>query len=106
MNRLPIWFAFVLLVALAGCGKSEPALAALPTVSAKTIDQPAASPLAKPAFLASGPLVVEDQVDVAAQRAGVVSQILQDTGQPVHKGELWGLPSAHACGLGDARVSP
>jgi len=91
MNRLRVFFALFTLAGLSGCGKSEPALAALPTVSAKTIDQPAASPPANPGFLASGPLVVEDQVDVAAQRAGIVSQIMQDTGQSVHKGELLAL---------------
>ena len=71
-----------------GCGKSEPGIAVLPTVSAKTPEQPVSAPPPESGFLASGPLVVEDQVDVAAQRAGVVAKILQDTGQPVHKGDL------------------
>lgn len=88
MKTLRIFGGLLLLAGLCGCGKSEPALAALPTVSAKTIDQPVPQPSADAGFLASGPLVVEDQVDVAAQRAGVVSRILQDTGQPVHKGDL------------------
>ena len=88
MKTLRIIFALLLLAGLTGCGKSEPALAVLPTVSAKTLDQPAAQPPLDAGFLASGPLVVEDQVDVGAQRAGVVARILQDTGQPVHKGDL------------------
>jgi RND family efflux transporter MFP subunit len=87
MKTLQI-LGLLVLAGLAGCGKSEPALAALPTVSAKTVEQPAAQPPAEPGFLASGPLMVEDQVDVAAERAGLVTQILQDTGQTVHKGDL------------------
>jgi len=36
----------------------------------------------------SGPVVVENQVDVAAQREGVVAKILVDVGSPVRKGQL------------------
>ena len=39
-------------------------------------------------YTASGPIVVENQVDVSAQREGVVSQILVDAGTRVHKGDL------------------
>ncbi len=39
-------------------------------------------------FTASGPIIVENQVDVAAQREGVVAQILAEPGTPVKKGQL------------------
>jgi membrane fusion protein (multidrug efflux system) len=39
-------------------------------------------------YEASGPLVVENQVDVAAQREGVVAKIMADVGTPVKKGQL------------------
>jgi membrane fusion protein, multidrug efflux system len=39
-------------------------------------------------YQASGPLVVENQVDVAAQREGVVAKILVDVGTRVHRGQL------------------
>lgn len=39
-------------------------------------------------YQASGPLVVENQLDVAAQREGVVARILADVGARVHKGDL------------------
>lgn len=39
-------------------------------------------------FLASGPLIVENQVDVAAQRDGVVAKILVEAGARVSKGQL------------------
>ena len=41
-------------------------------------------------FVASGPIVVENQLDLAAQREGTVSEILVDTGTPVRKGQLLG----------------
>jgi membrane fusion protein (multidrug efflux system) len=88
MKTLGVFFILLALAGFIGCGKSEPGIAVLPTVSAKTPEQPVSAPPSESGFLASGPLVVEDQVDVAAQRAGVVAKILQDTGQPVHKGDL------------------
>lgn len=39
-------------------------------------------------YQASGPLVVENQVDVAAQREGVVTKVQVDAGQHVRKGEV------------------
>jgi RND family efflux transporter MFP subunit len=87
LRTLQILLALLAVASLAGCGKTEPALAALPTVSAKTVDQPTVTTPAAQGFLATGPLVVEDQVDVAAQRAGVVALIVKDTGEAVHKGD-------------------
>jgi RND family efflux transporter MFP subunit len=53
------------------------------------------APVAAPAgggttdtFVASGPVVVENQVDVSALREGVVVSILAQPGNPVHKGQL------------------
>jgi RND family efflux transporter MFP subunit len=39
-------------------------------------------------FLASGPIIVEDQVDVSAQRDGVVAKVLAEPGTQVKKGQL------------------
>jgi RND family efflux transporter MFP subunit len=39
-------------------------------------------------YTASGPIVVENQVDVAAQRGGVVTEIFVEPGTPVRKGQL------------------
>ena len=39
-------------------------------------------------YTASGPIVVENQIDIAAQREGVVVQILAETGTRVRKGQL------------------
>ncbi len=42
----------------------------------------------QPRFDATGPLIVENQVDVAAQREGVLSEIRVDAGTRVRKGQL------------------
>jgi RND family efflux transporter MFP subunit len=39
-------------------------------------------------YIASGPIVVENQVDVAAQREGLIVQILAEPGTRVHKQQL------------------
>jgi membrane fusion protein (multidrug efflux system) len=39
-------------------------------------------------YIASGPIVVENQVELAAQRDGVVVQVFVETGVPVKKGQL------------------
>jgi RND family efflux transporter MFP subunit len=39
-------------------------------------------------FLSSGPIIVENQVDVAAQRDGVITKVLAEPGTPVKKGQL------------------
>jgi RND family efflux transporter MFP subunit len=48
----------------------------------------APAPVVDNRYTASGPIVVENQVDVSAQREGVVAQILVDAGTRVHKGDL------------------
>ena len=76
----------VALLAMNACSgtKPDPAKAANPTPS----PLPAAAPKPDDTFVTSGPLVVENQVDVAAQREGVVAEILVDVGAAVRKGQL------------------
>ena len=67
----------------------------------KTVTQAAApAPVAKAApkietppaeFTASGPIVVENQLDVSAQREGVVTRVLADVGRHVRRGEALAL---------------
>ena len=56
---------------------------ASPSVARKATTSADASDL-----LASGPIIVEDQVDVAAQRDGIVIKVLAEPGTPVRKGQL------------------
>jgi len=63
------------------------------TVAAAPLPQPitattAAAPSAPTDYIASGPIVVEDQVDLAVQRDGVVAEVFVETGAPVKKGQL------------------
>lgn len=70
-----------------GCGSSQP------EVMAASAPPPASQPVA-PAppkdnvWTASGPLVVENQVDVAAQRDGVVVRIMAEPDTRVRTGQL------------------
>ncbi|MDT8070284.1 MAG: efflux RND transporter periplasmic adaptor subunit [Terriglobia bacterium] len=76
---------------LAGCSGSEPtaASAAPPPVKAETAVLPA-NTTAQPSdeYHVSGPLVVEHEVDVEAQREGIVSKILADVGTRLRKGQV------------------
>ena len=78
---------------LSSCHDSNPAVSSSASLAAKA---QAASPSADAGaakqsaedVTSSGPIVVENQLDVAAEREGVVAQILADTGKFVHKGDL------------------
>ncbi len=73
-------------VVLVGCGETKPAQASAPTSQTATAVQLAAPK--DDAILASGPLVVENQVDVAAQREGVVLRTMAEPGLRVKKNQL------------------
>ncbi|MBV9608645.1 MAG: efflux RND transporter periplasmic adaptor subunit [Acidobacteria bacterium] len=88
------WFgvaaASAALIAMLGCSGSKPATVAAAEQSvipsANASPAPAATPAAE--FLATGPVVVENQVDVAAQREGIVVRTLAEPGTRVKKGQL------------------
>lgn len=90
MKRYAI--ALVVLAVLAAvlastaCNSSNqpPTVVAAPPPTAPAPAQPAEPKT----FVATGPIVVENQVDVLALRQGVVSQIVIDVGQAVRKGDL------------------
>ena len=69
---------------VSGCSDTKPeaTVAAAPLRSAPVV-APADEPMA-----ISGPIVVENQVDVLSQRDGVVANVIADTGTPVRKGQL------------------
>ena len=62
---------------------SATTLAARP--AAETTSQPQPAPTD---YIASGPIVVENQVELAAQRDGVVAEVFVETGAPVKRGQL------------------
>lgn len=74
---------------LPGCSSSPmPAgeaatLAAKPATQTISLPQPLATD-----DIASGPIVVENQIELSAQRDGVVAEVFVETGAPVRKGQL------------------
>ena len=88
-----LWKLVVLLastLALLSCSSSPvPTVSAaqpVPTGEAPTIVLNTAPTDA--GFTASGPIIVENQVDVTAQREGVVAKIIAETGVPVKRAQL------------------
>ena len=72
-----------------GCSSPQtPVVSAAPSapVDQPPAAKPATSPLAE--FVAMGPIVVEQELDVTSLRDGVVSELLVDVDSPVRKGQL------------------
>src|SRR5713101_2154519 len=82
----------VLLMIVSAACNSSPAAPALSAATAEAATTPPSSTTKTSAeageFVASGPIIVEDQVDVAAQRDGVVTRVLAEPGTQVKKGQL------------------
>jgi RND family efflux transporter MFP subunit len=75
----------VLAALLVGCDSKQTVSAAPAAAAAAPIST---VPSAPAEYVASGPLVVERQVDVASQRTGMVVKVASDVGASVHKGEV------------------
>lgn len=69
-----------------GCSSTDSGVVAVP-VKAETV-APASPRAVEPQFVASGPIVVENQVDVLAQRDGVIAGIHAEPGTSVRRGQL------------------
>ena len=78
--------AVTLLAACGDSGNQRAQKAAATSVVPSATAAPTGSPPSE--FLASGPIVVENQLDIQALRDGVVSQISADLGTRVRKGAL------------------
>jgi len=72
---------------MTGCS-DRPATVSAASAAPVATAQPSAKTQGSEPYQTSGPLVVENQVDVAAQREGVMAKILVDVGVRVHKGQL------------------
>ena len=87
MRTLP-WMGISFLTLALGCSDGRPAPAPVAQAAA-----PAPASIATDAaseFQVTGPIVVENQVDVAAERDGVVARLYVDIGTPVRKGQVLG----------------
>lgn len=92
MNKhwLRVSLLAALLVPAAGCRGNNPEVVSAGSSTSNSVSTPTpeASPAKAEPLTISGPLVVEHQVDVAAQRDGVVTRILAEPGQRVQVGDL------------------
>jgi len=88
-SGLALLAMFVVTVLLPACSSNPTpagAAASLPSKpAAETTSQPQPVPTD---YIASGPIVVEDQVELAAQRDGVVAEVFVETGVPVKEGQF------------------
>ncbi|MGA8540136.1 MAG: efflux RND transporter periplasmic adaptor subunit [Terriglobales bacterium] len=95
MSRISVMVivALVVIVAASGCSSGSANGNAAGAPAANATPPPAAiaassEDAAGNTITSSGPIVVENQLDVTALRDGVVAQILADTGKMVRKGDL------------------
>lgn len=88
MTRYALALPMAILLTFAACDSNQPAtVIAASTPAAENPARSVPSPDGG-SFLATGPIVVENQVDVVAQRAGVISGVQFDVGRPVSKDEI------------------
>lgn len=89
---LSVWEVFAILgltICLYACSSnSVSAVAAAPPPSKPATETSAPSEPERGEYIASGPMVVENQIELAAQRDGVVAQVLVEAGATVKKGQL------------------
>jgi len=79
-----------MILLVCGCGKSNP-VAADAAVTTPPTQQAVVPQVAADTFVASGPVVVEKQVDIAALREGVVTSTAAEPGTRVRKGQILAL---------------
>jgi len=80
-------FATIVVTTLSlGCSSNPPATAAAAVPA--SVKPPESSPQpAQSDFIATGPIVVEQQVELATQRDGVISEVVTEAGALVKKGQ-------------------
>jgi membrane fusion protein, multidrug efflux system len=90
--KLEILLTLPLALALLQSGCSDSRTAEVKAAPRPVANQPVTSPAPpadhEPFFIASGPLIVEHQVDLASQRDGVVAEIHAEPGLLVRAGQL------------------
>jgi len=71
-------------------GSSPPTVAASETAPPAThaVTDLSSAPSPPTEFIASGPIIVENEIDLTAQRDGVLAKIMTEPGTPIKKGQL------------------
>jgi RND family efflux transporter MFP subunit len=91
MRSFVAWLTFAAALSVGGCGGSEPAASA---VSNRTASPSPASKAVSPveaadtSFVVSGPIIVEHQVEITAQRDGFLSKVSFDAPSRVKAGTI------------------
>ena len=86
MKKLVALISSALCLIPLGCSDTKTVTQAAPPPG---VAPPSPKPETAPAdFTASGPIVVENQLDVSAQREGVVTRVIADVGRHVRRGEI------------------
>jgi len=85
---IPLAILMTITLAMSACSDSSETsrVSAAPPVARPAAPSPIAAE--ESGFSATGPIVVENQIDVAALREGVVDSILAEPNTPVRKGQL------------------
>src|SRR5271165_4746934 len=86
-----LWILALAAGLLAGCGDVKSDSSAAPVTSPTPAPAPTMAPpvaASDEGFTASGPLIVEHQLEISAQREGVISKINVEAGQRVKAGTL------------------
>ena len=88
MQRFIVMGLTILVLGLNACsGSKEDSVVAAAPVRSEIAPPPAGAPKEN-VFLATGPIVVENQVDVAALKEGVAVSIAAEAGVQVHRGQV------------------
>jgi RND family efflux transporter MFP subunit len=88
LNLIAIVFCLSAGIACSSSPSSAPATVSAAEPAPAQSQQSAPPAAHEDEFVASGPIIVENEVDVAAQRDGVIERILVDAGTRVSKGQL------------------
>jgi RND family efflux transporter MFP subunit len=87
-HSLTLPMAVIVMLALAACDSNPAATVVAASAPAAETAAPSRQSVDESSFLATGPIVVENQIDVVALRAGVISAIMFDVGRAVTKDEV------------------
>ncbi|HUA00374.1 MAG TPA: efflux RND transporter periplasmic adaptor subunit [Candidatus Aquilonibacter sp.] len=92
MRKAICWAVVAVAIQFVGCGSDKPPLeetssAATLPMTASTPAQPSAPP-ADPELVVSGPIIVEHEVDLTAQRDGVIAKVFYDVPSHVKAGTV------------------
>jgi RND family efflux transporter MFP subunit len=91
-NRIALALLLLALLAVAACSNKSPeSVAAAPSPSSSATPTPVAPTTdskSENAFTVTGPLIVEHQLDVLAQREGIIAKLHAEVGSHVNAGDL------------------